>query len=93
MDLFKLKTQLITIPIPLPSTLLVTHSRKDKINTTPESNGGTNPKINLMPGEPFHISIKFSGATIQKVSSMKTNTSMLKLAKNIGSVGLLFTIQ
>jgi hypothetical protein len=54
MDLFKLKTQLITIPMPLPSTLLVTHSRKDKINTTPESYGEMNPKSNLMPGEPFH---------------------------------------
>jgi len=54
MDLFKLKTQLITIPIPLPSTLLVTHSRKDKINTTLESYGETNPKSNQMPGEPFH---------------------------------------
>jgi hypothetical protein len=54
MDLFKLKTQLITIPIPPLSTPLEIHSRKNKINTTPESCGATNPKSNLMPGEPFH---------------------------------------
>jgi hypothetical protein len=48
------KTQLMPIPMPPPSTPLEIHSRRDKINTTPEFYGVTNPKSNPMPGELSH---------------------------------------
>jgi len=48
------KTQLMPIPMPPPSTPLEIHSRRDKINTTPEFYGETNLKSNPMPGELSH---------------------------------------